>query len=293
MGYPPWYRYTSTCANCNAEIVVPSDHSTEEQKSKPWQHAVQQICAEAAHDTAEVHMEKDLFHPKAPKEVRYGTTLRSAEPLNEEPVTEVLNKPVSLFELNITHEPSVDPKVGSTIFPKEAEPGTLFLAADKKLYYCTNGKWNPAHQIQFGNETAAVRWLNERGYTRVAWMPGQPYLGTMGAFVFHSKVATSRVNLAFHNDILVDEGGVFGVQVHGSYPNRGAIKEVPSQEDTIVQLKLSLEEIQCIRAALIELAERKHPTTDWQRAGELYEKITKKIQTLLGVSTDDKQEEEH
>lgn len=84
----PWYRYTSTCANCNAEIVVLSDHSTKEQKSKPWQHAVQQICAEAAHDTAEVHIEKDLFHPKAPKEVRYGTTLRSAEPLSEEPVTE-------------------------------------------------------------------------------------------------------------------------------------------------------------------------------------------------------------
>lgn len=42
-------------------------------------------------------------------------------------------------------------------------------------------------------------------------------------------------------------------------------------------LKLNTHQLICVRAALAELAERKHPTTDWQGARNLYDQITEEM----------------
>ena len=42
-------------------------------------------------------------------------------------------------------------------------------------------------------------------------------------------------------------------------------------------LKLNIHQFLCVRAGLIELAERKHPTTDWQGAKKLFDQITEEL----------------
>lgn len=56
-------------------------------------------------------------------------------------------------------------------------------------------------------------------------------------------------------------------------------------EKDVYLLKVPLEQLQCIRAALIEMAIRKRPTTDWQLAQELFEKATKELHVLLGTES--------
>lgn len=56
-------------------------------------------------------------------------------------------------------------------------------------------------------------------------------------------------------------------------------------EKDVYLLKVHLEQLQCIRAALIEMAIRKHPTTDWQQAQELFDKATKELHVLLGIES--------
>lgn len=56
-------------------------------------------------------------------------------------------------------------------------------------------------------------------------------------------------------------------------------------EKDVYLLKVHLEQLQCIRAALIEMATRRHPTTDWQQAQELFDKATKELHVLLGIES--------
>lgn len=82
------------------------------------------------------------------------------------------------------------------------------------------------------------------------------------------------------------EGGTYEVL---EYDIRVPLRDDPNgilvydAEKKVFLLKVNVEQLQCIRAGLIELAERKHPTSDWQRARELYDKVTERYQKLLGI----------
>lgn len=42
-------------------------------------------------------------------------------------------------------------------------------------------------------------------------------------------------------------------------------------------LKLDLDQLQCVRAGLVEMATRMHPTTDWKGADKLFHQITEEM----------------
>lgn len=63
-----------------------------------------------------------------------------------------------------------------------------------------------------------------------------------------------------------------------------SVREEPTQSrivtaagDGSFNLRMTATQVLCVRSALIELAEKKHPTTDWPGARFLYDQITEEL----------------
>lgn len=188
-------------------------------------------------------------------------------------------------------------------FPTGPKYGDLYKFGTKEELRCfMNGKWLPAYRFTLDQSpTDIFEWLKEHGITR-GTVCGTAVSGVGSlAVLFQNKVGNTNLELAFPGDLLVAHEGIFGVRVYG-FPKRtietqAPLREYPDRivsydaEKSVYLLKLRVEQLQCVRAGLIEMFTRQHPTTDWKGAGELYGKITKQIQMLLGVFADEQEEE--
>lgn len=120
-----------------------------------------------------------------------------------------------------------------TTKPTNPKFGVQYRDEDKKLW-CWEGPksgWLEAHRVTWdGNPQDTLAWLEGHGVSRVAVLPG---VGSMPALLFQHSVGSTRLELAFPGDLLVDEKSIYGVRVKGylESPEDSATRNL-EQKDT-------------------------------------------------------------
>lgn len=105
-------------------------------------------------------------------------------------------------------------------YPEGPKPGDTYeFGTERELRCWYDGKWKPAFRVPHftygSSREETVNWLKSHGVSRCTF--GQSENATPNSIFFQNKVGSTRFEMAMAGDLLIDEGGIFGVRVHG-YP---------------------------------------------------------------------------